>query len=408
MTRRALQGGSLQPSPCRSLFSMSQPTRESRPNHGPVPGLVLLGCVGFSPASVVAVGRDFLPSRAVLIATRKSQAQLAAVTRQLEVPVEAVILDGDGMEPIASLQLKIARALKMAPHESIVLDLTGGTKIMTAATYEAARQLRADKVKVVYLTPDGTIIDATDGMARDSSARLEISEVLEWQGAAISKREWSGPLSAVPKSVTQRAALGRFLLNAYGEKRARIETASNAITISRKPWLTALPPGFSEMGNGRIKSTIPGYFSHNRWLEELCLHQATIALDNCSITRVAAGLHIFSGEHKGSDEADVVLLRGTQVCVIEAKARLDSKGAGADLMKRMQKTRRFFGVMAKTVFVHPAWGPSPPPALVEITGDKGILVGARLKDINTAIREALSIRTDFATTSASIRDDEAA
>ena len=173
-------------------------------------GYVLLGCVGFSPVSVVAMSRAFRPNRAVLIATQKSLPQLEAVTRQLAIPVRSVVLEGDGMERIDQLQAKISTALKLEDDEAILLDLTGGTKIMTVATYEAARLSAAKKIKSVYLTPDGSIIDASGSQDPYDEPVLEISEVLEWQGASILKSEWMGQLRHVPNEVSQRVRLGRF------------------------------------------------------------------------------------------------------------------------------------------------------------------------------------------------------
>ena len=184
------------------------------------------------------------------------------------------------------------------------------------------------------------------------------------------------------------------ILRAYGKKQIFIEPAKNAITLKGISIPDDLPAGFCQESKCRLVSEIPGFFTHNSWLEELCLHRAQVVLGNCSLTRAAANLHIISKKHRGQDEADIVLVRGSQVCVIEAKARLDGAGAGADLMKRMQKTRRFFGVLAKTVFVHPAWGAVPPEALVELAGDKATLVGANVDLIDTAIRSALSITVD--------------
>jgi hypothetical protein len=104
---------------------------------------------------------------------------------------------------------------------------------------------------------------------------------------------------------------------------------------------------------------------------------------------MAMGLELCDPAGTVLDEFDVVAVRGARVLVVEAKARATGGGGGADLQKRIHKVHRFFGRFATVVFVHPAWGPAPPPALAASAGPGIHLVGSDLGALDRAIREAV-------------------
>ena len=148
-----------------------------------------------------------------------------------------------------------------------------------------------------------------------------------------------------------------------------------------------MPPGFKQRGDKIEEPEHSGVFSHHRWLEEFCLLRAHSLLRAESDVTAALGVKLRSpGTSEGNDEADVVLLRGGRVLVIEAKAREQPGGSGAQLQKRIAKTRTFFGDLAKVLFVHPGYNA---PALrvnrSMVDGRYVRIVGSDLTELDSAI-----------------------
>ena len=68
-----------------------------------------------------------------------------------------------------------------------------------------------------------------------------------------------------------------------------------------------------------------------------------------------------------------------------------SNSGGQGLQKRIQKAQRFLGSHAQVIFVHPAWGKTPPDALSSLTGEHACLIGRSEAAFKDAVRRALGI-----------------
>lgn len=348
---------------------------------------ILVSCIGFNPASAVIAARHYRAARAVLVGTRDTQRQLDAVASQIAVPVRRIEMD-DPRWPIRRLADAVCRAVAAAPGDDVVLDVTGGTKLMTLGVWIGTGNTGSQRVRVTYLGGDGRLVDPLTGDVSGQRVVIGIDEVLAWQGARISSARWMGPLDAVDGDLIARAQqLAPLLIRAVRQKALAIGQSANSASLGPIALPAALPAGVAARGN-RLVSSVEGYFSHNAWLEEWCLAGAARVLRDAPQARAGLGIVATLGHH-GQDEADVVLVNGARVCVVEAKARLSSDGAGAELQKRIAKTQEYFGDHAHVVFVHPAWGPQPSKHLVEVVGRRATLVGSRKEDLDRAIARAV-------------------
>lgn len=350
----------------------------------------LVGCVGFNPASVLIAARHYKPARVILIGTAGTKHHVGALSRQLGIPVQCIAM-ATANEPIGVIAEHVREKLRDDSNGRILFDVTGGNKLLTLGAWVGigSAKLATDAVQLVYLTPDGKLIDPTNGRDTNQQAVIKISEVLEWNGAKVKSTGWAGSLSGLPTAMVERRRLGEALLHTLASEKLLIEADRNEATVELpQAIISSLPPGFSMQGK-KLRSNVSGYLQLNAWLEELCLLHAASVLREDAATRAGIGVKLIR-DSGGSDEADVVLVRGSRVCVIEAKARRTSKGAGDDLQKRIAKTREFFGDHAHVIFVHPAWGKSPPASLIGSSIRNVDLVGGDPKALDIAIKKALS------------------
>lgn len=356
---------------------------------------ILVSCIGFNPANAIIAARHYGVSRASLLGTRDTRTQMAAVADQIGGSVQCIAFESAEVT-IDSVCKRVAEALAPQPDETIVLDLTGATKLLCIGTWNAVSALPQSQWEAVYLEPGGEMLEPVYGERITHNVTVEISEVLAWQGKAVQKAGWQGTLLDVDQGINERASLGRFLLNAFADNAVRFHQRTNTATIDDDRPVPNLPPAFHRKGHKiAISHNGPShYFAHNGWLEELCLSRARRVFKKADDIRAAAGLEVTIPGTNAVDEADVVMVRGPRTCVIEAKARRKGAGAGADLQKRIAKTRDYFGNHASVIFVHPAWGKTPPSELVARHKRDAILVGTNLGALDKAVFNALRFERD--------------
>lgn len=351
-----------------------------------MPRRVLVSAIGFNPSSAVIAGRHYAVDRAVLVGSP----QMDAVAAQLNVPTTPIAFES-ASAMIGDVHRELNRTLHLASDERVVLDVTGGTKLLALGVWNAMMPLPHDRIDPVYLLPNGQLVNPVTGEAIEQRVRIGIDEVLAWQGAQCGSATWHGMLADVDRDIARRARLGAFLVSALADRRLRVDARRNRATITRGPILTKLPQGVSVVRENQLQARQEDYFSTNIWLEEVCLQRARAVLRNCAVTQAAMGQHMAFPGNAG-DEADVVLVRGARTCVIEAKARRQGSDVGADLDKRISKTKEFFGSHAAVIFVHPAWGTNPPHELVRRTERSAYLVGGDLAALDRAIASALQLK----------------
>lgn len=362
-------------------------SRSSNPNAGSL----LVSLVGLNPASTLFSERALQPDRMVLVHTRESEDQARALASQLSCPSDRLV-----WEPSLGIDeaRKSIRSGLASRAERVVIDLTGGTKLMSIGAWHGLIERYGDVVDGVYVDQKSlALLDARSGLRlRVTEPRAEIhpNEVLEWYGGQLRRVAWRGYLSAIPDDIWERFELECHLLRAFGrrEVRAGIDRRGG-MQVPPSALPPSLPAGMRYEKNGRLYSDSTSFLGQNVWLEELCLALASAAAgDRASEVVAAHGMVAYAGSG-GEDEMDIVLMRGPRTVVIEAKARGSRAGAGADVHKRIQKARRFLGSHVQVIIVIPAWGEEAPDNLRDLTENHAVLVGAEEGRLRDEIRRAL-------------------
>ena len=353
---------------------------------------VLVGLVGHNPASLLVVARSLSPKRTLLIATPQTIEIAKRLARQIPNSEPKLWSGGFGIDRVRSGLSDLIGS----ESGSICLDITGATKPLSIGLWATLNQSSGGRLKTVYLEPSGQLTDADTGQRIEHEVAIAPREMLVWYEASAGLKKgatgarWEGELSCLEPAIVQREALTRRLFDTFVSStdcyRRNEPLPNDLLQLSAKD----LPPGASISGNQVVLPDVTDYLGANHWLEEYCALVSRDSLTDAPTVRAAIGLPIAT-ESGGSDEADVVLLRGPRAVIIEAKARGKAGGAGTDMNKRIQKARRFFGSLARVIFVHPAWGQTVPQDLAEIAGPGVWLVGRDPARLRTAIREALSL-----------------
>ncbi len=352
---------------------------------------VLLSLVGMNPASALVSVCILKPDRVVLVHTDKTRPQAEAVRSQCEdIPVKLVEWPMPG--GIDVLGERVADDVALAADEALTVDVTGATTLFSLGAWDGLTAALGRRFRAVYLRQsDSRLCDARTGEpVSDEDADISPKKVLAWYGARVRDATWSGRLDSVPRAVSARLPLTRALVRSWTPRRVKIARAQNGIRINRKYLPGQLPPGVRYEGGVLSYPGDKEFFGHNRWLEEYCLAVVADELEKTQRVHAALGLRPCAETDKGSvDEGDVVLVRGGRVVVVEAKANLERKGAGADVQKRVQKARRFYGSHVRVVVVRPVWQEEPPRALVELMGGHAVLLGSDEVALRREVRAAL-------------------
>jgi len=352
----------------------------------------MVGLVGHNPASLLVVARSLLPKRTLLIATPQTIEVAKRLARQIPNSEPKLWSGGFGIDRVRSGLSDLIGS----ESGSICLDITGATKPLSIGLWATLNQFSGGRLKTVYLEPSGQLTDADTGQRIEQEVAITPREMLVWYEASAGLKgkagaRWEGELSCLKPAIVERETLTRRLFDTFGRwsdyYRRHQALPNGLLQLSASD----LPPGASISGNQVVLPNVTDYLGENQWLEEYCALVSRDSLTDAATVRAAIGLPIAT-ENGGTDEADVVLLRGPRAVIIEAKARGNAGGAGAELNKRIQKTRRFFGSLARVIFVHPAWGQTAPQNLAEIAGPGVWLVGRDPARLRTAIREALSLQ----------------
>lgn len=362
---------------------------------------VLLALIGDNPASALVAARAINPDRLVLVHTQRTRALAGVVAEQIgDNPATALIelTNEGGIDGHAN---RIKSSISLSDTDHVYVDITGGTKPMSLGAWNAFADLPHTRLHGIYLDQQAyRLLDARNGQPvqlAEPTPEIRIDEMLSWYQARVMRPQtrWRGRLSDIPRKMKVRAPIGHLLLQQLSQS----NQSFNARLIGFKQ-LTQLdprlqlPPGLW-FKQSRLICEDEEYLAKNGWLEELCLVAVSNALDQPQTVLAAHGLHVRL--ERGQDEMDLVLVRGSRVVVIEAKARSSSAGAGADLQKRINKAQRFFGPHARVIFVHPSWGNTPPPDLSALAGKGVDLIGDDLDELGKVTAQALGLDTRSAT-----------
>ena len=355
-----------------------------------MPSCTLVAAVGFNPASILVTARGMKtpPDHLVLLCTEQTEHVAQTVARQIGA-IAPVILAYDTNPPIENARTFLAENNYIPRDGEVILDITGATKSLCLALWLALSEIRTS-FAAVYLEPDGRLRDARDGNPILATPHITPEEVLAWHSSRIQTSSWRGASPGLPAHYRERHALSKFLFSEF--KNIAINTTGEALRKETSPPFPPLPPGFLVEDVRLCEPPHTGFFSENKWLEEFCLAEACDVLDGAEDVEAVMGADVRPTGAFGiaKDEFDVVMVRGARIAVVEAKARSHAGGGGAELQKRVAKTKKFFGDPAKLVFVHPAYNAAALADNQALVDSRTVrLVGDSIKDYRAAIRWAL-------------------
>ncbi len=348
---------------------------------------VLVGIVGMNPASVLVAARALRPGRVELFCTTQSQPVARALEKQIaRDPGADVKLHVWTQNPtLLAAELDSDRVV-VGEGDRVDLDITGGTKTMSIGVWSGLRSRLGSRLRAIYLDERAALLEADTGAPAAVGSVIRSDEFLAWTSTTVNDCVWSGPLTGVSSEYVSRQGIAERLVDALAARRpigAKETIAESTITLPR-----SLPAGFALKG-GRLRGPFPDYFRMHAWLEEFCLVEAHRCIGPRADVHAAMGLQISADRDK--DEVDVVLTRGSYLVAIEAKARESAAGTGADLHKRIQKTRRYFGAVTSVIFVQPVWGRRPDRQLADAVDRKVTLVGSDRGELHAAIKRGLGL-----------------
>jgi hypothetical protein len=351
----------------------------------------LVTAIGFNPASVLCAAQALGVSQAILICTRETREVALVVASQIR-PVRSELLEcaHSAIGPAMELLTTSLRA-SITEQDKIVLDITGATKPIAIATWQALHNVGRAPDSIVYLSPEGQLYDATTGTQLRYPFEVTPEQMLGWRGMSVSSSVavgWRGTLATLPTGYRTREELSRWLFAlTLAESEGTTGMAHYQGARFHPRGRTDCPAAWDISADGLLSPPAdqPRYFEKHSWLEELALIEARIAVNGHAASIKA----IHSLTTHPVDEFDVVLMRGPRVVVIETKA--GQAVYNPDIHQRAQKVARAFGPVAQLIFWQPARGASISPELVGLVGDRVLLVGSDLSLFHRAIRRALGL-----------------
>ncbi|MES2641327.1 MAG: hypothetical protein V4850_17685 [Myxococcota bacterium] len=354
---------------------------------------VLVTLVGENPASALIAARHFPVDEVVLLCTDRTAAIARVLEAQLGVPV--VTHTWSNNPTWRQVQDEVVKVVDPQPDDEVLLDITGATKPMALGAWSGLRAAIGDRLRLVYLQPDGRLEDGDSGNVIDARVVIKGKEFVSWKrhGAVLKDSAWTGPLSSAAASFGERGTLARVLADKFGRDPGFATASHEARLDGRCPDLgQSAPRGFTREKGYLCEAKEDRFFKLNGWLEELCLWQAYTALDVGERLDVWADLSLDGGTVNGKTlgEIDVALTRGARLVAIEAKTHASERmsGTAQEAVSRMRET---LGGFAHLFIVNPRWTPASIQAL-QIQFGRGVtLIGQGMlgAPFHAAIRAAL-------------------
>lgn len=292
--------------------------------------------------------------------------EVERIAHQLHVAIPTVVrkLEQDGdADPMSYRDdvLRFARkAVQANPGAALVLDITGGTKLMALAMYIAAEQLHAEgvPVHVSYTNTDADAFQwigpAQGAVAEPMDVQLNVPELLQASGYTVqsirSDSDQAFSAMVARRQLTEQV-MGSLdshevgLLNAWAHKAREAFERTGAKAPCRverqEPFLKRAPPAgllkqlrnaaaldFELDGNGQVSALVfasadwAAYLSGD-WLEEWAWWQLEGVPGLCS-----AGLGVQVRRREVPNELDLVLSYRNRLLVVEIKTAALMAGRG--------------------------------------------------------------------------------
>ena len=248
-----------------------------------------------------------------------------------------------------------------------VVNLTGGTKIMSIAAYEFFKEYGAimryiPLHKNEYLS---TFPKRLGNAAVPLPLRLGVKHYLLAYGLTITNEK--SVRTAASEAVSRRE-LTAWIVTEYGNIKPLLERFSEKLRKQRDnrdgfDWSTSYQPGNSQekelldrlgfIHNGiefrRHLSKSEIIYLTGGWLEEYC-YNAIHGLKGCGIDDVVTGVKIMNAL-KRDNEFDVMFTRDNALFTVECKSLDQNDDPGAGALYKIAALQKEFGLRVRSFFV---------------------------------------------------------
>lgn len=308
-------------------------------------------------------GRTAEPARAILLLVGEQRIPSAISVLQEGGLREAILLSTDGVQaaaddlrrwlssrglsvntiPVAShdyasLRASLATLLPLYEPGSLLVDVTGGTKVMSLAAADAARE---QGHRAVYVdTQHGSLRQIhPDSPSTPLVARFRVEDFFLLHG-----QEWRGSARPSPAEAALARAIGRHFATAFDlVRRLRVEDGSQIRTSPQEEPLVrlCLEAGVLSRRGGALVVRDRTFFSQNRWLEGLAWAACEAAgCDDVAWRAPVAGT---------ATDFDVVATKGPFLLVVSCKTGKAVKGDELDKLEA--QARRVGGAFCRKLLL---------------------------------------------------------
>lgn len=331
---------------------------------------------------VLAVSADMQPNVAPFIETLL---RIGLIERPQDVIILPQMPDSDYSQMLAWSRQQLGLVRQCLPDHQIVLNATGGTKLMSQALAVACQELSSHVLycdtghdRIEWLSPQPRLESLPNGLL-DSAAILKangierdtaLSDNAEWREQIIARGELTRWLAAKvagslgsfipalnnalhelkPESLPVIAAFEKPATHsAWREALRKLE--SGGLLQLAEPLIPTVPPKM------HIESATALQYLLGGWLEEylwLCMQDAGLVDVHCSL-QIHADLG--SAEESRLNELDVVVGHRNRVLVVECKtANLLKAGAYNQMLDKLDSLgKRTGGLLTQCWLVAARW-----------------------------------------------------
>jgi hypothetical protein len=322
--------------------------------------------------------KELAPEKVIALVTDKYLQQVDMFADITSVPHETIEVKPFLMQETITL---LGAYLKdMSSEDEIILNFTGGTKIMALASVFAAMNLQATVIKLLYVNTsknccehylwqnanmkppqiepfkDDIKFDLFVKLAGESIKSVGINDISDIANR-LTMTEWI---------FNQRANVGQCYGECFEQVGARRKVCNSKILqvkdgsreVAEIQWQAdnlAVSP--KDKKAFAVKMNEPGGYIAGGWLEELCfakLHDSglfdqvlgSVVIDLSETTKMSRSLHGYQAGDK--NELDVVVTKGVNATLIECKA---GKLAQEHLYKLYALTEYLCGTYGKAFLV---------------------------------------------------------
>lgn len=318
-------------------------------------------------------------------------------------------------DSILDCHKKIESWIEGKEDSEFIVNLTGGTKIMSISAYEFFKDYSS---KMIYIPiPKNEFIipfpKKSPGKSIELKLRLSVSQYLTAYGLGVIKRE---KLEIYKQEALQRQDLSTWMVMNYGRIKRLLEWFSHNLREYRdktqfkldKPYNQATDQerellsklGFKHDSRAISKTLMRSEIRYltGGWLEEFCFNQVSDLVKHHVIDDCVIGLRLRNAQGR-DNEFDVMFTRENELYFIECKS-LDQKGdKETDILYKIGALQKEFGLRVKSFLVTTSQSVMKDGQITSPIRERAeqfktyIIPSEQVKDLNNVLLQRLGLRS---------------